>query len=75
MFDLDHTAFTFMCPECRFANSATVRQVRIGRRLICRGCKKELRLVDSNASFKKGRLRIGEAVASFGKPIRMEIKL
>jgi hypothetical protein len=75
MFDLDGAAFTFTCPECRFENSATVRQVRIGSRVICRGCKKELCLVDGNASFKKARQRISEELASLGKALEMKMKL
>ena len=75
MFDLDHAAFTFTCPECGFANLATVRQVRIAIRLICRGCKKEICLIDKNASFKKGRRRISEEMATLGKALKMEIKL
>jgi hypothetical protein len=75
MFDLDSVAFTFTCPECRFVNSATVRQVRLASRIICRGCKKELCLIDANASFKKARGHISEEIASLGKALKMEIKL
>jgi hypothetical protein len=75
MFDLDRVVFTFTCPECRFVNSATVRQVRIASRVICRGCKKELCLVDGSASFKKSRRRVNEGIASLGKALEMEIKL
>ncbi len=75
MFDLDHATFTFACPECHFSNSATVQQVRIGSRLICRGCKRELRLVDKNGSFKRSRRRISEELASLSEVLNMEIKL
>lgn len=75
MFDLDHVTFTFACPECSFLNSATVQQVRISRRVICRGCKRDICLVDKNVSFKKSRRRIGNAIASLGNALDMEIKL
>jgi hypothetical protein len=75
MFDLDRVAFTFACPGCRFENSATVLQVRVASRVICRGCKKELHLIDENGSFKQGRRRISEEIASLGKTLKMVIKL
>jgi peptide subunit release factor 1 (eRF1) len=75
MFDLDRATFTFACPKCRFENSATVRQVRIARRVICRGCKRELCLVDKNGSFKKGRRDVSEEIESFGEALQLEIKL
>ena len=75
MFDLDGAAFTFTCPKCHFENSATVRQVRIGSRIICRGCKRNLCLVDVNSSFKKARRRMSDEIDSLGKALKMEIKL
>jgi hypothetical protein len=45
MLDLDNVSFTFPCPECRFTNPVTFRQVRLAMRTICRGCKKNLYLV------------------------------
>ena len=73
MFDLDRVAITITCPKCNFDNSATVRQVRVGDRVICRGCKNVLCLVDRNASFKKGRSRMSEEIESLRNA--WEIKL
>jgi hypothetical protein len=75
MFDLDQLAFTFACPDCQFVNSATVRQVRIGGRVICRGCKKTLCLVDADASVNKGRRRLRDELSALATTLKMEIKL
>jgi transcription initiation factor IIE alpha subunit len=74
MFDLDHAGFDFACPECHFLNSATSRQVRLGSRVICRGCKKPLLLVDKDASVNKARRRVDEELAALKTALKLEIK-
>jgi hypothetical protein len=75
MFDLDNLTITFSCSDCHFTNSVTVRQVRLEMRIICRGCKKNLCLADSNATFGRGRKRFHEEIAALSREIKIEIKL
>jgi hypothetical protein len=74
MFDLDHAEFEFPCPECQFVNSATLRQVRLGDRVICRGCKKPVRLVDKDTSVHNASRRLDEDLAALKNALNLEIK-
>ena len=75
MFDLDRAAFEFPCPKCDFVNSATVREARLAMRIICRGCKRDICLIDNNAGLETGRRRVSEAMKSLENELILEIKL
>ena len=75
MFDLDTVSFPFACPACGFRNRATMRQVRLGKRIICRGCRMDIQLVDHHRKARKARKDFENALSEFANVINLEIKL
>jgi hypothetical protein len=75
MTGLDGATFSFPCPECKFLNSTTLLEVRLGRRIICRGCKINLCLNDGRPSVKNAVRRIDREIESLSETIKLEIKL
>jgi hypothetical protein len=75
LFDLDDLPFSFPCPGCQFENPATVRDVRLGARIICRGCKRPLHLGDQTGSFGKSRMAVNRAFESLAGALKINIKL
>ena len=55
-------AFDFQCEACSFYNVATLWQAATNDVVICRGCKINLRLVDSTGSAKASCFRIESAM-------------
>lgn len=72
---LDGARFSFPCPLCQFLNSATVLQARLGKRIICRGCKINLRLSDGRPSVKNAMRRVDREFENLSETINLEIKL
>jgi hypothetical protein len=75
MSGLDGASFLFACPQCQFLNSATVLQARLGRRIICRGCKINLCLTDRRPSLKNAARKIDREIESLSETMKLEIKL
>jgi len=75
MSGLDGARFSFPCPKCQFLNSVTLLQARLGRRIICRGCKINLCLTDGRPSVKNAIRRIDQEIESLSETIKLEIKL
>lgn len=72
---LDGASFSFTCPQCQFLNSATVLQARLGKRMICRGCKTNLCLTDGRPSLKNAGRRVDRELEDLSQTIKLEIKL
>lgn len=53
MINLDKHRVDIRCPKCNFQNKVTLKQVRIGKVIICRGCKSNLWLRDHRHSVQK----------------------
>ena len=45
MFSFDKSVIEVVCPLCKFPNAVTVREVRFGLTIPCRGCKRNICLV------------------------------
>jgi hypothetical protein len=75
MWALDKLDFNLPCPNCHFQNRATVRQVRTRGRIICRGCKTELQLTDTRASFKRANNSIARALEGIAGQVQIKIDL
>lgn len=69
--DLDRRSINVDCPQCRLATQATLRDVRIGGVIICRGCKANIRLVDHLGEYQRVRRRMRDTFeqmfANFGR--------
>jgi hypothetical protein len=69
--DLDRRWIDVDCPTCRLATPATLRDVRLGAVVICRGCKLNIRLVDHLGQYQRMRRRLertlGGALQRFGR--------
>lgn len=46
MINLDKLGVELDCPKCDFQNTITIKQVRINDVIICRGCKRNIKLED-----------------------------
>lgn len=78
MFDLDKFEIEIPCPRCGFYEPVTVKQVRLDDVVICRGCKRNLRLVDQMHEVAKARNQLRAAVQSLvdacAKPININLR-
>lgn len=54
MINLDKHRVDIACPRCSFFTSVSLKQVRIGDVIICRGCKNNIQLIDHQMSTQKG---------------------
>ena len=75
MLNLDRISFSIACPACGFQNRATMKQVRLGKRVICRGCRTDIQLVDHHKRTRKARRQVDDALNEFAKVVNLEIKL
>lgn len=74
-FSLDKSVIEIPCPGCNFPNAATVREMRFGLTVLCRGCKTRIRLVPMNAGLTKAKKAIDKFAREFPKRININIKL
>lgn len=59
--DLDRHWIDVDCPHCRLATPASLRDVRLGNVIICRGCKANVRLVDHLGEYHRVRRKLERA--------------
>jgi hypothetical protein len=74
-FSLDKGIIEIPCPGCDFPNAATVREIRFGLTVLCRGCKKRIRLVPMNAGLTKVKKAIDKFARELPQRININIKL
>jgi len=73
MFNLDKSMTELPCPSCKFPNAVTVREMRFGLTIPCRGCKRNIRLEPMNAGLTIAKKILDRFIAEFPKQI--DIKL
>ena len=73
MFNFDKSMFEVACPSCEFPNAVTMREVRFGLTIPCRGCKKNIRLVPMDGGATKAKRVLENFIAEFPKNITIEI--
>ncbi len=56
--DLDRRWIDVDCPNCRLATPASLRDVRLGNVIICRGCKANIRLLDHLGEYHRMRRKL-----------------
>jgi transcription elongation factor Elf1 len=69
-FDLGNVKISFQCPECKFSNSVTLNQVQRGETIICSGCHNNIKLVDKDASTKRGIEDVNQSFADLDDTIK-----
>lgn len=62
MLKLDNHRVDISCPRCKFLNKVSLKQVRIGDIVICRGCKINIRLEDHRRSTHKANRELQRAM-------------
>jgi len=67
--DLGNARISFKCPECGFSNSVTLNQVQQGQTIICSGCHCDIKLVDKDASTKRGVEAVNKSFADLDDAI------
>lgn len=67
------------CPQCGFYEPATLKQVRLGDVLICRGCKGNISLIDHMHEIANSRQRLHAALSDLRKlaanPLKITLRL
>jgi hypothetical protein len=63
------------CPKCTFPNSVSMRQIRFGLAILCRGCKVTIRLVPADGGVRKAKRILDEFQESMNQTISVTIKL
>ncbi len=53
MITIEDQQVDIACPLCRFLNPVTLKQVQAGDIVICRGCKRNIRLFDHFNTVRK----------------------
>jgi len=79
VFDLDRIRIELRCPQCGFYEPVTLKQVRLGDVVICRGCKASISLIDHMHEIANARQRLQAALRSFrelaGNPLKITLRL
>src|ERR1039457_4743961 len=73
--NLDRHPITFECPKCHFLNSVTLGSVRLGKRVICRGCKTNIQLSDPWQTTKRAQKQIDESLKELQQTLSLNIKI
>lgn len=73
--DIDGISIRFECPQCSFENEATFQDARLGRRIICRGCKADIQLADHENSVGQARKTIPAEINSLFRYFDLKLKL
>lgn len=73
MFNLDKKVIEIACPSCKFPNAATIREMRFGLKIPCRGCKRNIRLVPMDGGLTKAKKAIESFITEF--PTNITIKM
>ena len=77
MIDLDPITIELCCPRCGFFSDVTIKEIRLGGIIVCRGCKGNLRLVDYMGEVNKARKvflkSISKLTEMLSKPINLRI--
>lgn len=63
--DLDRHWIDIDCPRCRLSTPASLRDVRLGATIICRGCKANIRLIDHIGEYHRIRRRLERTFRGF----------
>lgn len=69
-FDIDKAPIKIPCPECRVINKVTIKDVKLGREIICRGCKRTIVLIDKNGSVKQASKSIQKSINDLAKTLK-----
>jgi hypothetical protein len=59
--DLDDHWIDVGCPYCPLTTEASMRDVRMGNVIICRGCKANIRLIDHLGDYHRARRRLSDS--------------
>jgi hypothetical protein len=73
MFNLDKSSLEVPCPSCKFPNAVTVREMRFGLTIPCRGCKRNIRLVPMDGGMTKAKKMLDDFLGEFPKTINIKL--
>jgi hypothetical protein len=65
MIDIGRKEIEIQCPECRFYNPTFIRQARHRDVIICRGCKRNIRLNDHMNEVREADRQLRKAFEDF----------
>lgn len=73
MLNFDKLVVPIECPRCKFPNLASMREIRFGLSILCRGCKIELRLQPVNGGAAKAKRALENFQTSLSTKITIEL--
>jgi hypothetical protein len=73
MFSFGKSVIEVVCPLCKFPNAVTLREVRFGLTIPCRGCKRNICLVPMDGGLAKAKRAIENFITGFPKKVNIKI--
>lgn len=74
MFDFDKVHANVECPLCKFPNSVSIREMRFGLTILCRGCKANIRFVPNDGGAKKVKRALDDFKQAMNQTFKLTIK-
>lgn len=68
---IDDLAIDIGCPRCHFASTVTLKSIRLGGVIICRGCKANIVLCDHLDSVKRAVRGFSQAISKLERQLRL----
>lgn len=65
----------FKCPNCSFILDIYLKEMWLEERIICRGCKYNIHLIDKDGSVQKAKRDINNSLRSLNKVLSKTITL
>jgi hypothetical protein len=75
MLNLYKAQLEIPCPRCQFPNIVSMREIRFGLTVLCRGCKVSIRLEPADGGVRKAKRLLDEFQHSLTQTINITIKL
>lgn len=63
------------CPRCEFPNIVSIREIRFGLTVLCRGCKIRIRLEPADGGARKAKRLLDDFQQAMSQTINLTIKL
>ncbi len=73
MLEFDKIRVNIECPVCKFPNQVSMRVIRFGLTLLCRGCKARIRLVTKGGSLDKAKRHLEALQSALSKTISIKL--
>jgi peptide subunit release factor 1 (eRF1) len=70
MFNIEKSMVEIPCPECNYKNKVSLKDIAKEKTIICRGCKKQIKLTDGEKSTKRTIKSVNNSMNEFNNTIK-----